>query len=255
MNNIINIFGKEIPLYGLLFFAGIILASCAALPLAKKRGFDLYDIAASAAYAMIGAIVGAKLLFIVVSIKEIIELELSLLAIIKGGFVFYGGLIGGAIGILIYIKQYQLDPSVFDIYAAVLPLGHALGRVGCFFAGCCYGIPHDGFASVVYTSTMGLTPLNEPLLAIQLIEAACLLLLFAVQILVFCLSKRDAKGLQTSLYLCIYPVMRFVLEFFRGDRERGILLGLSTAQWVSIAIFALTWIFIIRQKIKETNSI
>lgn len=255
MNNVIVVFGREIPLYGLCFFAGIALAALAALPLAKKRRFDFYDLAASAAYAMIGAIVGAKLLFIAVSWKEIAELQLSLMSIIKGGFVFYGGLLGGALGIFIYIKQYRISAEIFDIYAAVLPLGHALGRIGCFFAGCCYGIPHDGFASVVYEYTVGLTPLGVPLLAIQLIEAAGLLLLFIVQIFVFCLSDKDKKGRTVLLYLCVYPIMRFILEFFRGDRERGVFFGLSTAQWVSVLILIATVIYILRRKIKHNASI
>ena len=234
MSNSLNIFGREIPLYGVCFFAGIVIAALIAIPLAKKRKIEFFDLLAAAGYALIFSVLGSKLLFILVSFPQIIELQLSLIAILKGGFVFYGGLLGGFLGILLYIKLYHLETDIFDVCATVLPLGHALGPIGCFFAGCCYGIPHDGFLSVTYHETAGLTPLEEPLLAIQLIEAAFLVLLFIIMVSVFHYAK---KGTSTFLYLILYSVLRFILEFFRGDTERGLYFQLSTSQWISILLF------------------
>ena len=154
--------------------------------------------------------------------------------VMQGGFVFYGGLIGGLLGLIIYVKAFKMEFFSFsDVCAAVIPLGHALGRVGCYTAGCCYGIPYDGFGAVVYTNTLGHTPLNTPLLPIQLIEALCLLVLFVVMIVLY--NKIKTKGAVTGIYLVGYGILRFVLEFFRGDLERGHLL-LSTSQWISIAM-------------------
>ncbi|MGN1096206.1 MAG: prolipoprotein diacylglyceryl transferase [Eubacteriales bacterium] len=248
-----NIFGREVPIYGVCFFAGIIVAAIVGIILAKKRNFELFDLAASGAYAIIGALLGAKLMFIAVSLRMIIENNIPFEAIIKGGFVFYGGLLGGAAGLLIYIKQFHMGYDVFEIYSVVLPLGHAFGRVGCFFAGCCYGIPYDGVFSHVYHESAGMTPLEVPLLPVQLIESAGLLLLFIVQLVIFLRNKSGKKGVSCAVYLIVYPIMRFILEFFRGDRERGLYFGLSTSQWVSIMIFSVTTAFIIFKKVKKIH--
>lgn len=253
MTDSINLFGYDIPLYGLFFFIGIFLAVLVAVLLTKKKNpVPLYDMVCSAVYIMIGAIIGAKLLFILVSLDSIIENKLSLIQVIKGGFVFYGGFIGGLLGLIIYAKQFKMALSPFmDLYATVVPLGHAFGRVGCFFGGCCYGIEHDGFFSVTYTDTLNAaTPLNTPLLAIQLIEALALLCLFIVLLITYLTTKK--RGLTPTLYAIIYPIIRFVLEFFRGDRERGTFLNISTSQWISIAIFACAIAYLVYSSKRES---
>ena len=238
MTDTISIFGKELPLYGLFFYIGIVFAGALSFIPSRKRKIPGFDWVSACAFAMIGAIIGAKLLFILVSIKEIIRLDLSLYAIIKGGFVFYGGLIGGILGMYIYTRAYKLPIiDYFDTAASVVPLGHAFGRVGCFFAGCCYGMPYSGKFSVVYTTTAGMTPLNTPLLPIQLIESLLLLITFGVLYTVT-LKYPQKKGLPTILYISIYSVIRFILEFFRGDKERGGIGFLSTSQIVSLILLA-----------------
>lgn len=236
MTDTISFLGKELPLYGLLFFAGIAIAGALSFIPSKKKKIPGFDWLSAVAFAMIGAIIGAKLLFIIVSLDDIIRLNLSLYSIIKGGFVFYGGLIGGILGMFAYTHMYKL-PTIdyFDAAASVVPLGHAFGRVGCFFAGCCYGMPHDGKFSVVYTETAGMTPLNTPLFPIQLVEAFLLLITFVV-IYTVILKYPQKRGLPTVLYIIIYSIIRFVLEFFRGDKERGGIGFLSTSQIVSLLL-------------------
>ena len=238
MTDTISIFGKELPLYGLFFYIGIVFAGALSFIPSRKRKIPGFDWLSACAFAMIGAIIGAKLLFILVSIKDIIRLNLSFVAIIKGGFVFYGGLIGGILGILIFTRMYKM-PTIdyFDTAASVVPLGHAFGRVGCFFAGCCYGMPYSGKFSVVYTTTAGMTPLNTPLFPIQLVESILLLITFGVLYTVT-LKYPNKRGLPTILYISIYSVIRFVLEFFRGDKERGGIGFLSTSQIVSLLLLA-----------------
>lgn len=246
----INIFSKQIPLYGVMFYIGIALAAIVAVNICKKRGLPAFEIVYSAVYVMIGALLGSKLLFIIVSWDEIIKYDLSLIQVIKGGFVFYGGLIGGALGLIIYTRQFAMKLIDFvDVYATVLPLGHACGRVGCFFAGCCYGMEYDGFLSHTYTASAGLTPLGIPLLPIQLIEAVCLLVLFAILLAVYFKSKKF--GFVSKVYLVSYSILRFVLEFFRGDSERGKLFLLSTSQWVSILLVILVFVLTTVKRCKE----
>ena len=248
MKNSFVLFGKTIPLYGVCFYGGIALAVLFGFLLAKKKKVDLFNFLCCVVYTMIGAMIGAKLLFILVSLREIIQLKLNIIEVIKGGFVFYGGLLGGALGIWIYAKQFR-EPvrGYVDIFATVLPLGHAFGRVGCFFAGCCYGMEYDGCCSVVYeTSTTLFTPLGVPLLPIQLIEAVCLIVVFAVLIILFFKNKQH-DGKIALIYALSYAVLRFILEFFRGDKDRGVFL-LSTSQYISLAIVAVVIFLLIRRK-------
>lgn len=242
------IFGKEIPIYGALFFGGIGLAGLvAALLRWKKPHMEAFDLVCSAVYSMIGAMIGSKLLFIAVTLDDIIKYNVPLEAVIKGGFVFYGGLIGGFLGLVIYMWQFKMHLRDFvDTYAAVVPLGHALGRVGCFFAGCCWGFEYDGPGAVIYTDVMGNTPVGVPLFPVQLLEAALLLVLFAVLVVVF--FKSQKKGTVAFVYAGAYSVIRFVVEFFRADRGRGLLLGISTSQWISILVLACAVLLLVRSK-------
>lgn len=244
----IEILGKQIPIYGICFYCGIFLAALTAMGIVKKRALPAWEIVYSGIYIMIGAMIGAKLLFLIVSIEDIIRLQLPLLSVIKGGFVFYGGLLGGALGLLIYCRKFHMPLRPFlDVYAVVLPLGHAVGRVGCFFGGCCYGMAYDGPFCVIYRETAGQTPLLTPLLPIQLIEAAVLLVLFFLLLTVY--YRANTVGGIALLYAAAYSVLRFVLEFFRGDQARGSVLWFSTSQWISLAIFIGTVaLFMLRRK-------
>ena len=253
--------GREIPTYALCMCLGMVLSAWVATRLAKKReGVDAFGVIASGIYAVIGGLIGAKLLYIAVSWRSLFYVieasgfgfSESLGFILRNGFVFYGGFIGGLIGLLIYIKQFKCNRmDYFTIYAVVLPLGHALGRIGCFCSGCCYGMEYDGVFAVkfpLYPSYEESPVVSR--LPIQLFEAAGLLILFAVLVyLYYRCSKMPTLPLWT--YLFVYPVFRFTLEFFRGDEARGGFLCFSTSQWISIGILAFSGVaFYFTQKKK-----
>lgn len=244
--------GREIPFYSLMLLLGAVLGAAVAIGLSKLKRISFFDLLCSVVYVMLGAFVGAKLLFIIVSLPQIIELGIGIKSLFYGGFVFYGGLLGGGFALYLYIRRYRDEKCLFDIYATALPLGHAIGRVGCFFAGCCYGIPYDGPLSYTYTESVGLTPIGVPLLPIQLISAVCLLILFAVQLTVYLKLGKNRQWLNTKLYLIVYPILRFIIEFFRGDTERGMFGGLSTSQIVGIVIVAVTLVVIYRTRKRKT---
>ena len=245
-----TILGRQIPLYGICFYIGIFVAALVALFICTRKHTAWYDVAYSGVYAMIGAMIGAKLLFFMVSFRQIIAENIPLIAMIKGGFVFYGGLAGGILGLLIYAKQFRMQiGKLFEIYATVLPLGHAFGRLGCFFAGCCYGIPYNGTFSCTYSVSIGNTPTHTPLLPIQLIEAIGLIAIFVLLLTVY-LKTEEKCGNTPVLYCILYPILRFTLEFFRGDTERGRLGYFSTSQWVSLFIL-LCASFCLIQKIRK----
>lgn len=250
-----NIFGREIPFYGLLFVLGFAVAVLTAIPKARRMGISFTEIACSAVFAGVGGILGAKLLSVLTSIHYIIEYHISFLDIIRNGFVFYGGLLGGALGLLIYAKAFREPiPRYFDLYAAGTALGHAFGRVGCFFSGCCYGLPTAGGFFVVYQSAIDPnTPLGIPLLPIQLIESFCLVVIYAVCEIVFYCGKR--QGASAAAYAFLYATTRFVLEFFRGDPIRGLLGGLSTSQYISLAIIAVSSVVVVCAALRRRGAI
>lgn len=249
MNNLFNIcftlFQREIPIYGFLIMIGGIFAIGTALILIKKVNLEFFDFMCCVAFVIIGAFVGAKLLSIITSFRTIVEFFVivqppiieGIAIVLQSGFVFYGGLIGGLIALVLYcvVCKVNLRPYI-SVAATVVPLGHAFGRVGCFFAGCCYGIPYDGWLSHTYTHadnpTEGL--LGVPRFPVQLLEACCLLILFAVLLYVF--LKKPNSFASTVAYIIGYSILRFCLEFLRGDKERGGFLGVSTSQWISILL-------------------
>ncbi len=232
-----RVLGREIPFYGLLFVIGFAVAVATAIPKAKKLKLPLSEIACSGVFAGVGGILGAKLLSILTSINYIIEYDLSLIDILQNGFVFYGGLLGGALGLFVYAKVFHAPILLYyDLFAAGTALGHAFGRIGCLLSGCCYGIPSAGGFCVIYRHAIDPnTPLNTPLLPIQLIESFCLVAVYAACELAFYLGRR--RGMSAAVYALSYSVMRFILEFFRGDLVRGVWGGLSTSQYISLAIF------------------
>lgn len=250
----INFLGRELPLYGLCWMIGIVLAFVVALLLIKRAGLDSFDLATSAMFTLGGVIIGAKLLFIIVSLRTIIELKLSPLELIAGGFVFYGGLIGGALGLLLYTKIFKVKLlKIVDVYAAVIPLGHACGRVGCYLGGCCYGMEYHGPLSITYQEGVlnASTPIGVELFPVQLLEASLLLLLFVPMLVLYFKKKETSTGICGAVYLYAYAVIRFILEYFRGDKERGSLLAFSTSQIISILIIAFVTVFIIMVRKKN----
>ncbi len=253
MNNTMEILGRQIPVYGVCWILGIALSAVVAMLIIEKTTLKRYDVVYASVFSVIGGLLGSKLLFIAVSLKTIIENNVPFEAVLKGGFVFYGGLIGGMAGLLVYTKMFSMKAlPIADILAVVLPLGHACGRIGCHFAGCCYGVPYEGFMSVTYTETMGNTPLNTHLFPVQLLEAVFLFVLFVVLLVLF--LKTQKVGLATAVYLYSYAIMRFILEFIRGDLERGAFWGLSTSQLISIVIVVVVTIGVRIRKVEEEFS-
>ncbi len=247
MKGYFTVFNRDIPYYGILMVCGFLIGGLLAVFRCKKYGIDKWEMVYASIFATVGGIIGAKLLSILTSINYIIEYNLSFLDVMQNGFVFYGGLIGGFIGLFIYVKVFHCDAmKYFNIFAVSVPFGHALGRIGCFLSGCCYGIELDSPISFTYTQSYDPnTPLNVPLLPIQLIESGCLFLLYIVLAILF--HKCNKKSICFYTYLFAYPTIRFVLEFFRGDLIRGVYL-LSTSQWISLAIILATLTYLIVTK-------
>lgn len=219
-----------LPSYGVLAFIG----AFAALLFLYFR-LDRFDIAFTqflklVALCAVGCVLGSKLMYALTQVPWLIEnfsAKNLLMLIPNSGYVFYGGLLGVILAIYLYAKK---DPDlrgrIYRMVVPAFPLFHGFGRIGCFMAGCCYGVKLATPAELFGIFTLDRLP-------VQLIEAGFEFLLFAV--LLFC-EKKQSKTDTLQIYLVTYAIFRFCIEFLRGDAIRGFFLGFSTAQWVSLAI-------------------
>lgn len=256
----IHLFGFDIPMYTVMAVAGAAAISLFCVlqcrfPRKTPPAIKTYDVFYMLLYAFIGALAGAKVLYLLTSVEvywipqldftENLKYWLSLVA--GGGLVFYGGLIGALLGALRYILHFKAPVSaMLDSGFAGVPLFHALGRVGCFMAGCCYGVEYHGAFAVTFPeSNIGNAPSVE-LLPVQLMEAALNIALWAVLFAVY--RRTSRRWLVSGLYLTCYGVMRFVLEYFRGDLVRGSVFSLSTSQFISIFVVAAGALLLINPK-------
>ena len=240
----IHVFGHDVPMYGLLMLTGMTLAVLFACLRAGKRGLDRLDILLASIFAFLGGLLGAKVLFIITDIPNMAEhvreygfsFGWILNRMAAAGIVFYGGLIGGLFGGWVYTRLFYIDFwKHADAMIPFLPLGHAFGRLGCFCAGCCYGKQMPPPWGWHFNSDLGGADPSLTYFPSQLLEAGFNLLILFPLMMIY--SRKNRKpGQIVGLYLVCYGVFRFINEFFRGDEIRGIFLGVSTSQWVSLAL-------------------
>lgn len=245
----IEVLGREISLYGLMGVIGIFFGVIAAVYRRKIYNINKEDVVFSSCYAGIGLLIGAKLLFIITIIPDLIKHKDLLIAnpklllhILTGGLVFYGGLIGAFLGLYIYSKQYKINfINLLDLIAPSIPLIHGFGRIGCFTAGCCYGIEYDGLFHVIFERSQ-VAPNGVGLLPVQLISSG-INFLGCIALFIYARKKRK-PGKVIGVYLIFYSIARFIIEFFRGDVARGIFLGVSTSQWISLVLIPIgLWLY------------
>ena len=254
----IDFLGFKIPMYGVMSTIGTILGVIIVIFRKNRYGISREDLILSAAHAGIGILIGAKAVYFITNIGGIIKnfevLSKDFKTLINyafGGYVFYGGLIGGLIAGILYAKYYKINAfKLIDSFAPSIPLIHAFGRIGCFFAGCCYGRPSEKFG--VFFNSPQIAPTDIKLFPIQLVESG---INFIVFLFLFIYSYRKPPlGRLAGLYLSIYAIERFILEFFRYDYIRGSLLGITTSQWISILILPVGMYLILSANKKETEN-
>ena len=213
-----TVFGLTLPMYGVMSACGMLAAFILLTATRKYTRFNEDQALSMVIWAIIAGFLGAKILYWLVEIKRILADPSYLLHTLREGFVFYGSLIGGLAGVGLYALKKKLPFFAFTDYAIPgLVLGQAFGRIGCFFAGCCYGMECETSISIVFPAG-GVAPAGVPLLPTQLMESAFLFLLAVF--LVVLLKKKKPFGTVIGWYMVLYGVWRFVIEFFRRD-ERG----------------------------------
>jgi len=240
-----------IPSYGLMIALGVVLANVVAMFVLRKTKLDLNDFILTEAYCILGAFIGAKGLYLIVSAGGIQWNQMLnpsyFNQIMQGGFVFYGGLIGGLLFVCLSGKLHKIDSGVYvRNFIFLIPFIHAFGRVGCFLAGCCYGRPYEGIGAVVFPEG-SYAPAGIRLFPVQLVEAV---VLFGIALLLLFLQMEKNWYYTIESYFLLYAVARFVLEYFRYDEVRGRFLYLSTSQWISIALVGIAVVSIYRNKLQ-----
>lgn len=235
--------GFSLPTYGVLVATGVITGLFIAANLSKRQGEDPEKAWNLGIYAVLSAIVGAKLLLIINDFgwyashpKEIFSL-----GVLQAGGVFYGGVLAAIAVSVWYIRANRMPVlRTCDAFAPGLALGHAIGRIGCFAAGCCYGKPTSHWWGVTFRNPQAAqwvgTPLNIPLEPTQLFESAIELANFVF--LYWLIKHKKFEGQVIGSYLFIYGVARYFIEFIRDDPDRGSMFGgaMTGTQFISICL-------------------
>ena len=243
-----NFFGRSIHWYGICIAMGFLAALCV---LQYKRNYarmnkeQIFDIGIIAIFGGIG---GARLFYVVQFFHQFSGDLWKIFRIDQGGLVFYGGFLTAVAILWIYAKVKKLSfARILDMYAPAIAIGHAFGRVGCFLQGCCFGKPcswgvvypwksapaerFPDYLAPVKSAVEGIP--SVPIAPVQLIEAAGNVLLFFLLLKLFRYVKKT--GQIAAAYFAMYGIMRFLLEFLRGDHTDSIL-GFTPSQFIGLFI-------------------
>jgi phosphatidylglycerol:prolipoprotein diacylglycerol transferase len=235
--------------YGVLLAISYLIGLWLAMRRAKAWGLDANRVLDLGIYIIIAALIGAKLLLLVVDFNQFRQSPADLLSLARSGGVFYGGLILAVVVAFWYIAKHRLPFwTTCDVFAPGIALGHVTGRLGCLAAGCCYGRPTTLPWGITFTSPLAAanvgTPLGIPLHPTQIYEAGAELLIL---ILLLTTERRGRRfpGRTFWLYMFLYAVSRYVIEMYRGD-PRGTVFGIfSTSQFISVLLAPLSIIMLV----------
>jgi phosphatidylglycerol:prolipoprotein diacylglycerol transferase len=234
--------------YGVLLAASYLLGLWLAMRRAKQWGLDPTRVLDLGIYIIIAALIGAKLLLLIVDFDQFSSSPQDLLSLARSGGVFYGGLILAVVVAFWYIAHHRLPFwTTCDVFAPGIALGHVTGRLGCLAAGCCYGKPADVAWAITFTNPLAAanvgTPLGIPLHPTQIYEAGAELLILVI-LLATERHGRRFPGRTFWLYMLLYAISRYVVEIYRGD-PRGELFGISTSQFISLVLAPLSIVMLV----------
>jgi len=234
--------------YGVLLAAAFLLAIWVALREARRQGMDTQQVMDLFFYVLIAALIGSRVFYVLTNWHEFRDHPIDVVRFWKGGLVFYGGFLCAVVVGTYYVRKHNLNfPQLADLVAPSIALGQAIGRLGCFSAGCCFGKPTDLPWACVFTSPESLAPLGIPLHPTQLYESAATFVIFLA--LLRMRRREKFQGKLIWYYVLFYAGVRFFLEFLRAD-PRGFLIPevLSTSQAIAIPLSILAIAMIWRKK-------
>jgi len=235
---LIKFFGITIYTYGFMFALGLGLAIYFSILTAKKENINPDKLSDMIFWTVITGIIGAKLLLVITN-PEMLKSSEAFMDILRSGGTFYGGIVFGLPFAVWYAYRKKLPLlKISDIIAPYIALGHSLGRLGCFSAGCCYGRATNSFLGVMFKNPIAHentgVPLYTKIYPTQLMESILNFLNFIVLLIFY--RKKKYDGTVLILYVMNYAVIRFFMEFFRGDIDRGYVFGGLSHPWTSLSI-------------------
>ncbi len=239
--------------YGLFVAMGFFVGLWITTRLGKKEGITAQQVMDMGFVIIVSAIIGSRALYVLMNAHYFTRAPLDMLKIWEGGLVFSGGIIGVVLTMLWYIKRHGLAlGKIADLWAPGMAIGQAIGRIGCFMAGCCYGRPTDVPWAVTFTNPKCLAPLHEPLHPTQLYASISGFIIFLVVYLLY--RKRKYEGQVFLWVLIMHSTARLAMERFRGD-NRGLFLGsnVTMTQLVAILILVISVgiLFVVKTRRKE----
>jgi phosphatidylglycerol:prolipoprotein diacylglycerol transferase len=239
---LISIGSFFLPTYGVLVAIGFMAALWVVVRLAKKAKLPPEAVTNLAIYCALAGLAGAKLFMFLFNFRDYWNDPKSIftLSTLQAAGVYQGGFLLALVVAVWYMKHVKLPVfPTFDVFAPGIALGHAVGRLGCLAAGCCWGTECHLPWAITFTNPQAnqLTgvPLNIPLHPSQLYESLAEVCIFGI--LMWRIRKPHVAGEVFGLYLILYSSVRFLVEFVR-NHEQGLVLGLSLTQWISLGTLA-----------------
>lgn len=233
---VINLFGINIYPYGLMIGIGVVTAVLLFIKRSRKRGYNEEWAFNLAVLCCIAGIVGSKVFYIISFLPDIIKDPSIILRDFNSGFVIYGGIIFGVIMGWWYSKKKKWSfLNMFDLAAPALAMAQGFGRIGCLFAGCCYGRETDSFIGIQLNNSP-YAPHNVSLIPTQAISSLGDFAIFGL-LMWFDNRKKKSEGQTGAMYLLLYSIGRYIIEIFRDDPRGDVFNIFSTSQFICIFIF------------------
>lgn len=236
--------------YGVFVAAGFLTGLVVAVKLGKSEGISPQQTMDMGFFMIAAGILGSRLLYILMNLSYYLDRPLDMVKMWEGGLVFSGGIVCVILVVLWYTRRHRLSFwKIADIWAPAMAIGQAIGRIGCFMAGCCYGKPTGSDWGVVFTDPRSLAPLNVPLHPTQLYSSGLNLIVFFILILLH--RRKEFEGQVFLWLLVLHSTARLFVERFRGD-DRGMIFqsGMTVTQLVTLVILmgAILALFIFKRR-------
>ena len=236
--------------YGLLVAIGFLSGILVTVRIGKSWGIPSQDVMDMGFFIIISAIVGSRILYVLINFSYYVDNPLDIFKIWQGGLVFSGGLIGVVLVSALYVRKRDITLlQMADLWSPAIALGQGIGRIGCLMAGCCYGKPTSSELGIVFTNPNSLAPLHIPLQPTQIYSSISGLVIFGI--LLVLQSRRRFDGQVFLWFLIMHSTARLFIERLRGD-DRGVLLGgdMTVTQLTTLLILlsAIITLIILKKK-------
>jgi len=236
--------------YGIFVATGFLVGLMVTIRIGKAEEMPGQQIMDIGFLMIVAAIVGSRLLYVLMNLSYFLDHPLDAFKIWQGGLVFSGGILCVVLTVAWYTRKHHLSFwKMADMWAPAMAIGQAIGRIGCFMAGCCYGKPTDSDWGVVFTNPHSLAPLNTPLHPTQLYSSFSGFLIFFILLPLY--RKRTFDGQVFLWLLVLHSTARLFIERFRGD-DRGMVFGsgMTLTQLVTLLILigAIVALFVFRKR-------